>query len=234
MAETSPKLSGTGRLIMTAVPPPPDLEEVRRSLKAMESKFSGQLERRDRVLKDSRDVISASSRTIIYVHTGKFKEAERELALAKSLLGSLKKSSDGSATRYLVSPEAEFVEASAVTALAKGKAIPSMESLGTSPEAYLLGLLDTVGELKRLVLDSMMQRKLAKAKRYFEVMEGLYSLCSPLAVYDHVANGARRKIDVARMLVEDTRGVLAEEMSRESVSNSMARLERKLAGRPRA
>ncbi len=209
------------------------MEEVRRSLKAMESKFSAQLERRDKVLKDSRDVISACSRTIIYVHTGKGKEAEKELSLAKSLLGYLKKSSAGSASRYIISPESEFVEASAVVALASGKSVPSMEDLEASPEAYLLGLLDTVGELKRLVLDSIMQRKLETAKRYFEVMQELYAACSPLAVYDHVVNGARRKIDVARMLVEDTRGLLAEEMGRESVSTSMARLEKKLGNRSR-
>ena len=209
----------------------PALEEVRKSLKSMETRFSSQLERRDKVLKGSRDVISACSRAIINVHTGKMKEAEKEHAAAKSLLASLKRSSGTTATRYLVSPEAEYVEASAVIALAKGREVPSMDSLGASPEAYLLGLLDTVGELKRLVLDSILQRRLGQAKRYFGVMEELYSLCSPLAVYDHVANGARRKIDVARMLVEDTRGLLAEEMGRESMSTTMTRLEKKLRTR---
>jgi translin len=194
----------------------------------MEGKFSDQLMRRDKVLKESRDVIAASSRAIISVHTGKMKDAERELASAVTLLASLKRSSEGSVARYLVSPESELVEASAVLALAKGKPIPSKETLGASPEAYLLGLLDTVGELKRLVLDSILQRDLRDAKRYFAVMEELYSLCSPLAVFDHVVNGARRKIDVARMLVEDTRGLLAEELGREAVSASMARLEKKL------
>ena len=207
------------------------MDEIKRSLKAMEGRFSEQLERRDRVLKESRDVISASSRAIIDVHTGKMKDAEKELAHARTLLGALKRSSDGTTSRYVVSPEAEVVEASTVVALAKGKSIPSMEGLGASPEAYLLGLLDTVGELKRLVLDSILQRNLVKAKRYFEVMEGLYSMCSPFAVYDHVVNGARRKIDVARMLVEDTRGLLAEEMGRNSVSSSMARLEKRLRAR---
>ena len=207
------------------------MDEVRKSLKSMETSFAGQLERRDKVLKESRDVISACSRAIISVHTGKMKEAEKEQAAAKSLLASLKRSSGTSAARYLVSPEAEYVEASAVIALAKGREVPSMESLGASPEAYLLGLLDTVGELKRLVLDSILKRKLSQARRYFGVMEELYSLCSPLAVFDHVVNGARRKIDVARMLVEDTRGLLAEEMGRESVSASMARLEKKLGNR---
>ena len=204
------------------------MDGIKGSIKTMESRFSEQLERRERVLKDSRDVISASSRAIIDVHTGRLREGEKELARARSLMRALKKSSDGSATRYLVSPEAEVVEASVIVSLAKGGAVPSMEDLGASPEAYLLGLLDAVGELKRLVLDSILQRRLPRARKYFGVMEEIYSACSPLAVYDHVVNGARRKIDVARMLVEDTRGLLAEEIGRDSVSSSMHRLEKRL------
>jgi translin len=210
------------------------MEEIKRSVKTMEAHFSDQLDRRERLLKESRDVIASCSRTIISIHIRKMKEAEQELSRAKSLLNTLRKSADGSVSRYLISPEAEYVEASAVWALVNGKPIPSLKGLGTSSEAYLLGLLDTVGEMKRLVLDSIMNGKLNKAKQYFGVMEELYSICSPLAVYDHVVNGARRKIDVARMLVEDTRGLLTEETRRESVSASMARLERKLDAKSRA
>jgi len=204
------------------------MEEVRRSIKGLEAHFSDQLERRDRLLKESRDVITSSSRAIISVHQGKMKDAAKELSEARALLSSLKKSGGGPVSRYLISPETEYVEASAVLALAQGKAIPSRDALGASPEAYLLGLLDTVGELKRLVLDSIMGGKMAKAKGYFAIMEDLYSVCSPLAVYDHVVNGTRRKIDVARMLVEDTRGLMTEEVRRESVNSSLARLQKKL------
>jgi translin len=204
------------------------MEEVRRSVKDLESHFSDQLERRDRVLKESRDVITSSSRAIISVHQGKMKDAARELSEARALLSSLKKSGGGPVSRYLISPETEYVEASAVLALAQGRTIPSRDALGASPEAYLLGLLDTVGELKRLVLDSIMSGKMAKAKGYFAIMEDLYSVCSPMAVYDHVVNGTRRKIDVARMLVEDTRGLMTEEVRRESVNSSLVRLQKKL------
>ena len=204
------------------------MEEVRRSIKGLEAHFSDQLERRDRLLKESRDVITSSSRAIISVHQGKMKDAARELSEARTLLSSLKKSGGGPVSRYLISPETEYVEASAVFALAQGKTIPSRESLVASPEAYLLGLLDTVGELKRLVLDSIMRGKMAKAKGYFAVMEDLYSVCSPMAVYDHVVNGTRRKIDVARMLVEDTRSLMTEEVRRESVNSSLMRLQKKL------
>jgi translin len=156
------------------------------------------------------------------------KDAARELSEARALLSSLKKSGGGPVSRYLISPETEYVEASAVLALAQGRTIPSRDALGASPEAYLLGLLDTVGELKRLVLDSIMSGKMAKAKGYFAIMEDLYSVCSPMAVYDHVVNGTRRKIDVARMLVEDTRGLMTEEVRRESVNSSLVRLQKKL------
>jgi translin len=210
------------------------LESLKRSLSKTDSYLADQLARRERVLKESRDVISACSRAIINVHSGKQKEAQKELAAARSLLGSLRKSSEGPSARYLVSPETEFVEASTVLALSKGQPVPALEAVGVTPEAYLLGLLDTVGELKRMVLSSIMRRNLVGAKRYFGLMEEIYSVCAPLAVYDHVANGARRKIDVARMLVEDTRGIVAEETGREFMGKSLARLERKLERRGRA
>jgi len=205
-----------------------ELEELRQSIKKTDSYLADQLARRERVLKESRDVISACSRAIINVHSGKGKDAAKELSMARALLVSLRRSGEGPSARYLVSPETEYVEASAVLALSKEKPIPALEGLGVTPEAYLLGLLDTVGELKRMVLNSIMKRKLVQATKYFEVMEEIYSVCSPLAVYDHVANGARRKIDVARMLVEDTRGLMAQETRRELLGKSMARLEKKL------
>jgi len=207
------------------------LAEPRDSLKVVEKRLSSQLERREKLLKESRDVISSCSRAIIDVHGGKREEASRELAQARKQLKSLRKVADGPVSRYLVSPETEFVEASAVFSLAGGGGIPSRESLGTSPDAYLLGLLDTVGELKRLVLNSIMKGDIKRAKKFFGSMEMLYNECSPLAVYDHVVNGTRRKIDVARMLVDDARGLLTEELRREQVTASMDRVSRKLRGR---
>src|SRR5215471_4814865 len=204
------------------------MDEIRDSIKVMESMLSARLDNREKILKESRDVITSSSRAIIGVHSGKPKDAEKYLADAEEKLRSLRKSANGTIGRYLIPAEAEFVEASAVIALAKGRPVPSMESLKVSPESYLLGILDTVGELKRMVLDSMMHQKLTKAVHYFETMEELYSICSPLGVYDHVVNGARRKIDVARILVEDTRGLVMEETKREAVTKSMSRLERRL------
>jgi translin len=216
----------------------PGVEE---SLRGVEESMQEVLARRERILKTTRDCISFCSKAIVHLHTGKNAEAQREIKEAEKILKSLRKEAGGGVlTRYLASPEAEFVEASSVEAIVLGRPIPRAKELGVTGEGYLLGLLDTVGEVKRLLLDAIMRSEIEKAKSYFEVMEGLYSSLSPFAVYDHVANGVRRKIDVARMLTEDVRGVMAEEARRSKLVSSMqdlqASLERKgtRGGRARA
>jgi translin len=212
----------------------PGVEE---SLKGIEEGMQEVLARRERILKTSRDCISLCSKAIVHIHGAKTSEAHREIVEAgKALKGLRKEAGDGALTRYLPSPEAEFVEASAVEAIVLGRPIPLAKELGVSGEGYLMGLLDTVGEVKRLLLDAILRSEIEKARVYFELMEGLYSVLSPFAVFDHVANGVRRKIDVARMLTEDVRGVMAEEARRTMMVSSMqglqASLERKGA-RPR-
>lgn len=202
------------------------------SLKEIEASMQEVLARRERILKTSRDCISFCSKAIVHIHTGKADEAHREIKEAEKILKSLRKEATvGALSRYLPSPEAEFVEASSVEAIVLGKPIPSATELGVSGEGYLMGLLDTVGEVKRLLLDAVMRSEIERARKYFELMEGLYSMLSPFAVYDHVANGVRRKIDVDRMLTEDVRGVMAEEARRtvmvSSILGLQASLERK-------
>jgi translin len=207
----------------------PGVEE---SLKEVEGSLQEVLARRERILKTSRDCIAFCSKAIVHLHTGKTADAHREIAEAEKILTGLRKEAGGGAlSRYLPSPEAEFVEASSVEAIVLGKPIPTAKELGVSAEGYLMGLLDTVGEVKRLLLDAMMGSEIEKARRYFELMEGLYSALSPFAVFDHVANGARRKIDVARMLTEDVRGIMVEEARRSNLVSSMRDLQASLEGK---
>ena len=203
-----------------------NLNAARSSLGEIEDELRQVLERRERILKNSRDVILACSRAIIAVHAGKRGEAAKDLEDARAMLQELRRDGRSSLARYLQSPEAEFVEASAVVAISKGRSIPDVKSLEVSHEAYLLGLLDTVGELKRLLLVALTSGEVKRAEQYFQTMEDLYALLSSFAVYDNVVNGVRRKIDVARMITEDTRGILAEEARRESLLSSIEKLQR--------
>ncbi len=200
------------------------LGNVEESLSKVEKNLQGVVERREKLIKQSRDIISSSSKTIVSIHNGRFAEARKELETAKKLLVDLRKEGTGALGRYLISPETEYVEASVVTAIIRKERIPSIASLGVSSEAYVLGLLDSIGELKRLVLDSIIKGDLKRAASLFSTMEQLYALLSHFAVYDNIVNGTRRKLDVARMLIEDTRGIMAEETRRERLNSSMGKL----------
>jgi len=205
---------------------------VEESLKSIEENLHEVLGRRERILKTSRDCISLCSKAIVHLHTGKRAEAQGEIKEAEKILKGLRKEAGASSlSRYLASPEAEFVEASCVEAIVLGKPIPRAMDLGVSGEGYLMGLLDTVGEVKRLLLDAIMRSEIERARKYFELMEGLYSVLSPFAVFDNVVNGLRRKIDVARILTEDVRGIMAEEARRSNLIVSMNDLQSSLEGR---
>jgi translin len=147
------------------------------------------------------------------------------------VLEKLRKDGLGNLSRYLISPETEFVEASTVESIVLGKAIRDARALGVSDEAYLLGLLDTVGELKRLLLVTITEGDANKTKEYFAAIEELYAHLSPFAVFDNVVNGVRRKIDVARMITEDTRGIIAEETRREALLTSIRSLQKDIRRR---
>ncbi|HKW05410.1 MAG TPA: hypothetical protein VJN71_08940, partial [Nitrososphaerales archaeon] len=92
--------------------------------------------------------------------------------------------------------------------------LPSLQELGVKPSSYILGLLDAVGELKRLVYDSIRLEDPSSAESAFSTMETIYTLVTPFAVYDNIVQGVKRKLDVARSLIDDTRATITEESRR--------------------
>lgn len=184
--------------------------------------------RREKLIKESREVIALSSKAIVSIHTLEYAEAKKLRKLAKEKLDELRKVAASDLTRYLVVPEQEFVECCTMLALATHSDIPSRKRLGVSQTSYVLGLLDSVGELKRSVYDSIRQTDFENAEKMFSVMQQLYLLISPLAVYDNIAQGMKRKLDVARNLIEDTRATVTEEARRRDFISAVNKLSDRL------
>ncbi len=191
------------------------------SLNVASEKLGAVAERRELILKESRAVISLSSKAIVSLQAGRLDDAKKALSEASKMLRRIRKWGGGELQRYMVPPESEFVEAHIVYSVASGKKIPGIGAVGVSPASYVIGLADSVGEIKRMVYDGIRQRKLKRSKELFELMEEIYTKLSPCAVYDHVAPGLRRKIDVARILVEDARGLVTEDSRRSELIKSM-------------
>ena len=190
------------------------LKNVKSSLKGISKSLKTSNESREFLIKNTRDVVILCSHSIIAAHKGDLKLARQKIKKAESVLKTNQKKAKNEFKKYLITPEQEFVEAHSFLAIVENKEIPSLKSLKVSEEAYILGLLDCIGELKRFVLDNIRNGELKKADRIFNVMENLYQTLYPFAMYDKIVREARRKLDVNRVLVEETRAVITEEIRR--------------------
>ena len=190
------------------------LKNVKSSLKGISKSLHASNESREFLIKNTRDVVILCSHSIIAAHKGDLKLAKQKIKKAELVLKINQKKAKNNFKKYLITPEQEFVEAHSFLAIVENKEIPSLKSLKVSDEAYILGLLDCIGELKRFVLDNIRNGQLKKADRIFNVMENLYQTLYPFAMYDKIVREARRKLDINRVLVEETRAVITEEIRR--------------------
>ena len=185
--------------------------------------------RRERLIKGTRDVIMLCSKSIVSLHSGKFDEASQQANKAKELLDELRQDAQTDLYRYMIGAETELVEANALRAIISGSSIPSMDSLSVKGDSYILGLLDCVGELKRLVYNKIRVGKSEEANNLFALMEQIYSALFPFAAYDNIVPGVRRKLDVARILIEDTRAAVTEDSRRLAMLDAIDKLYSKLS-----
>ena len=63
-----------------------------------------------------------------------------------------------------------------------------------------------------------------EAIRIFGIMEDLYQHLYPFAAFDKIVKEARRKLDVNRILVEDVRAALTEEIRRADLIDAIRKL----------
>ena len=168
------------------------LKNVKSSLKGISKSLLASNESREFLIKNTRDVVILCSHSIIAAHKGDLKLARQKIKKAETVLKANQKKAKNEFRKYLITPEQEFVEAHSFLAVVENKEIPSLKSLKVSEEAYILGLLDCIGELKRFVLDNIRNDQLKKADRIFNVMENLYHALYPFAMYDKIVKETRR------------------------------------------
>jgi translin len=199
----------------------PSLDKITKSLLEVQ-------DAREFLIKNTREIIILCSKSIISVHTGDMKSAKNNLKQAEALLKKYNKKATSDLRRYMIMPEQEFVEAASLIAIVEKKEIPSEKILGVMPESYVLGLMDCVGELKRMIFDKIRIGDIDDASRIFEIMENLYLYLYPFSMYDKVLKEARRKIDVDRILVDDVRGAITEEKRRSELIKALSKVQNKI------
>jgi len=204
------------------------LKNVKPSLNKIAKSLSEVQDAREFLLKNTREIIILCSKSIISVHAEDMKSAKNNLKQADMLLKKYKKKVTSDLRRYMIIPEQEFVEAASLIAIVEKKEIPSEKELDVMSESYVLGLMDCVGELKRMIFDKIRIGDIDNALRIFEIMENLYLHLYPFSMYDKVLKEARRKIDVDRILVDDVRGAITEEKRRSELIKALNKLQNRI------
>jgi translin len=196
------------------------LEEIDKNLKDVQ-------DRREKLIKGTRDVVMLCSKSIVAMHHSQLEDANNKIDQAKVMLEDFRKYARQDLYRYIAVAEQELVEAYALRAVMDHKPMPSMKELDVTGESYLTGLLDCVGEIKRLVYDRMRSGNEEDAEKLFEKMEEIYNAIYPFAVYDNIVSGLRKKLDVARMLIEDIRATVTEESRRKALIEAVGAFEKR-------
>jgi translin len=204
------------------------LNNVQSSLDDINYDLKNVEERREVLIKGTRDVITLCSRSIVALHRNEIGEAENKMHQAKVMLDEFRQYAKADLHKYITVAEQEIVEAYGLKSIVQDSSLPSMRELNVSGPSYITGLLDCIGEIKRMVYDKMRAGRAEDATKLFSLMQDIYSAVYPFAVYDHLVSGMRRKLDVAKMLIEDIRAVVTEETRREVMIKAIDNLEKKL------
>ncbi|MBN1189152.1 MAG: haloacid dehalogenase [Dehalococcoidales bacterium] len=165
---------------------------------------------REKVLPLSRELIRYASITIRAIHRHEFEEAARLLAESKAVRESLEESvRQCEELRYhgfVRDAQKEYTEANAVFALVRGQMLPSPDDLQVDYGAYLNGLGDTAGELRRYLLDGMRKGDLSRCEELLSAMDDIYATLVTMDFPDAITGGLRHTTDQVRGILEKTRG----------------------------
>jgi translin len=167
---------------------------------------------RERVLPLCRGVIRHSGNAIRAVHRQQFDQAGELLQSARNLLDEVKQSTSGygelSYTGFIRDARKEFAEGSITLALVTGKRLPDPHELGVDAAAYLNGLGEAAGELRRYILDSIRRGNLSNGEKLLSAMDDIYDTLVSMDFPDAITGGLRHTTDMVRGVLERTRSDL--------------------------
>ncbi len=176
------------------------------------AKFDIQTSARDKALTVSRSLIRHCALAIRAVHRDDIDVMNEHLSeaaeLAKALKVDLVDHPDLFFTGYTQDALKEYVEAEVTCALIKNKPLVMPEELDVPHATYLKGLAEVVGELRRRTLDELRHGYSEETERLLGHMEEIYAILVTMDYPDAITHGLRRQTDIARSIIERTRGDL--------------------------
>ena len=191
--------------------------------------FSAKDAAREKALPLCREAIRHCSQAIRAVHRQEFDQAKELLQSAYNLLDEAEQAitacSELINIGFFRDAQKEFAEGSITLALVTGRQPPDPGELGVDSAAYLNGLGEAVGELRRYLLDSMRRGDLSRCEELLEAMDDIYSILVTMDFPDAITGGLRRTTDMVRGVLERTRSDLTLIISQKDLKDRLGKFE---------
>lgn len=203
----------------------PDTSPLETIIPRILENFAEKNQAREEALAASRSVIRLSANAIRAVHRGEFDRANQLLEEARVIRDRAVKGLEGHGDIYyagfLHDAQKEYAEARTTLALLSGGAIPEPEALGVEFPAYLNGIAEAVGELRRMLLDRLRSGDYEGCEPILQAMDDIYSVLVTIDFPDAMTGGLRRTTDQTRGILEKTRGDLTLAMLQRQVIDAL-------------
>ena len=189
---------------------------------------------REEGLKISREIVRECRTASFALHGQDFEKADKNIKIAGKALEKLEILFEGHADIYhagfVEHAQQEYSEVAVLSSLLKeeGDRFPFPEELRVEYAAYLNGLGDVVGELRRHVLDLIRKESFEKAEIFLGIMENIHAMLMDFDYPDAITRGLRRKTDVSRSIIEKTRGDVVNAIGQKKLEIAMRNLESRL------
>lgn len=197
-------------------------------------KFDIRTAMRDQALTQARSLTRACSLAIRAVHRDDKEGMDVQLAeaskLANKLRAELAPYPDLFYAGYTQDALKEFVEANVTCALIQNQPLQTPQDLEVQEATYLNGLAEVVGELRRRTLDILRSGYSQEAERLLGHMDEIYSVLVTMDYPDAITNGLRRQTDLARGIIEKTRGDVTFSLRGEHLTQAIRQLNLQLNG----
>jgi translin len=210
------------------------MKELLKNLDNYADRIRHELEKKDaareKVLPLCRELIRYASITIRAIHRHEFDEAKNLLAEGRKVREDLEKAvSEWEELRYhgfVRDAQKEYTEANSVYALVTGNPLPDPDELKVDYTAYLNGLGDTVGELRRYLLDNMRHGDLEHCEDLLSAMDDIYTVLVTMDFPDAITGGLRHTTDQVRGILEKTRGDITMAVRQGELERKLSQYER--------
>jgi translin len=194
--------------------------------------FVAKNEAREKALPLCREAIRFSANAIRAVHRDEFERAEELIAKAGAQLATAKQSlaqhPDIFHAGFVHDAQKEYAEASITLALIAGREFPTPASLDVELPAYLNGMGEAVGELRRHLLDTLRAGDVNRCEAWLREMDDMYSALVTVDYPDAMTGGLRRTTDNVRGILEKTRGDLTLSLQQRRLEERLQEFGRRL------